>query len=31
VVRDYDQAMAFYPQSLGFQLIEHTDLGNEKR
>jgi lactoylglutathione lyase len=31
VVRDYDEAIAFYTQSLGFQLIEDTDLGNEKR
>ena len=26
VVRDYDEAIAFYTQSLGFQLIEDTDL-----
>jgi|SRR5579863_1566248 catechol 2,3-dioxygenase-like lactoylglutathione lyase family enzyme len=31
VVREYDEAIAFYIQSLGFQLIEHTDLGNGKR
>lgn len=31
VVREYDQAIAFYTQSLGFQLIEDTDLGNGKR
>jgi catechol 2,3-dioxygenase-like lactoylglutathione lyase family enzyme len=31
VVRDYDEAIAFYTQSLGFQLIEDTDLGNGKR
>ena len=31
VVRDYDDAIAFYTQSLGFQLIEDTDLGGGKR
>jgi lactoylglutathione lyase len=31
VVRDYDEAIAFYTQSLQFQLIEDTDLGNGKR
>jgi lactoylglutathione lyase len=31
VVRDYDEAIAFYTQSLGFQLIEDTDLGGGKR
>ena len=31
VVRDYDEAIAFYTQSLGFQLIEDTDLGDRKR
>jgi catechol 2,3-dioxygenase-like lactoylglutathione lyase family enzyme len=31
VVRDYDEAIAFYTQALGFQLIEDTDLGNGKR
>jgi catechol 2,3-dioxygenase-like lactoylglutathione lyase family enzyme len=31
VIRDYDEAIAFYTQSLGFQLIEDTDLGNGKR
>jgi catechol 2,3-dioxygenase-like lactoylglutathione lyase family enzyme len=31
VVREYDEAIAFYTQSLGFQLIEDTDLGNGKR
>ena len=31
VVRDYDEAIAFYTQSLGFQLIEDTDLGDAKR
>jgi catechol 2,3-dioxygenase-like lactoylglutathione lyase family enzyme len=31
VVRDYDEAIAFYTQLLGFQLIEDTDLGDGKR
>jgi lactoylglutathione lyase len=31
VVRDYDEAISFYTQSLGFQVIEDTDLGNGKR
>jgi catechol 2,3-dioxygenase-like lactoylglutathione lyase family enzyme len=31
VVRDYDEAIAFYTQSLGFRLIEDTDLGDGKR
>jgi catechol 2,3-dioxygenase-like lactoylglutathione lyase family enzyme len=31
VVREYDEAIAFYTQSLGFQLIEDTDLGDGKR
>jgi catechol 2,3-dioxygenase-like lactoylglutathione lyase family enzyme len=31
VVRDYDEAIAFYTQSLRFQLVEDTDLGNGKR
>ena len=31
VVRDYDEAIAFYTQSLGFGLIEDTDLGSGKR
>ncbi len=31
VVRDYDEAIAFYTQSLGFQLIEDSDLGDGKR
>jgi lactoylglutathione lyase len=31
VVRDYDEAIAFYTRTLGFQLIEDTDLGNGKR
>ena len=31
VVRDYDEAIAFYTTKLGFHLIEDTDLGNGKR
>lgn len=31
VVRDYDEAIAFYTGALGFDLIEDTDLGNGKR
>jgi catechol 2,3-dioxygenase-like lactoylglutathione lyase family enzyme len=31
VVLDYDEALAFYTQSLGFQLVEDTDLGDGKR
>jgi catechol 2,3-dioxygenase-like lactoylglutathione lyase family enzyme len=31
VVRDYDEAIAFYTNKLEFQLIEDTDLGDGKR
>jgi lactoylglutathione lyase len=31
LVRDYDEAIAFYTQKLGFQLLEDTDLGVGKR
>ena len=31
VVREYDEAIAFYTTKLGFHLIEDTDLGNGKR
>src|SRR5262245_44579998 len=31
VVRDYDEAIAFYTGALGFDLIEDTDLGAGKR
>jgi catechol 2,3-dioxygenase-like lactoylglutathione lyase family enzyme len=31
VVRNYDEAIAFYTQVLGFRLIEDTDLGHGKR
>ena len=31
IVREYNEAINFYTQSLGFQLIEDTDLGDGKR
>jgi lactoylglutathione lyase len=31
VVREYDEAIAFYTNKLKFQLVEDTDLGNGKR
>jgi len=31
VVRDYDEAIAFYTQALGFELIEDSDRGDGKR
>lgn len=31
VVRNYDEAVAFYTNVLGFQLLEDTDLGAGKR
>ena len=31
VVREYDEAIAFFTNKLKFQLIEDTDLGNGKR
>jgi catechol 2,3-dioxygenase-like lactoylglutathione lyase family enzyme len=31
VVQDYDEAIRFYTQSLGFELIEDTPLGADKR
>jgi lactoylglutathione lyase len=31
IVREYDEAIEFYTQSLGFSLIEDTDLGGGKR
>jgi catechol 2,3-dioxygenase-like lactoylglutathione lyase family enzyme len=31
LVRDYDEAIAYYTQSLGFQLLEDSDLGDGKR
>jgi catechol 2,3-dioxygenase-like lactoylglutathione lyase family enzyme len=30
-VLDYDEALAFYVGKLGFELVEDTDLGNDKR
>src|SRR4051812_7051419 len=31
VVRDYDEAIKFFVDALGFKLIEDSDLGNGKR
>jgi catechol 2,3-dioxygenase-like lactoylglutathione lyase family enzyme len=31
VVRDYDEAIAFFTQALRFQLLEDTPMGNGKR
>lgn len=31
VVADYDEAIAFYRDALGFELLEDTDLGGGKR
>ncbi len=31
VVRDYDEAIAYYTRTLGFHLLEDTPLGHEKR
>lgn len=31
LVRDYDEAIAFYTGALGFHLLEDTDLGGGKR
>ena len=31
LVRDYDEAIAFYTQKVGFELLEDQDLGNGKR
>ena len=31
VVKDYDEAIAFYTQKLGFRLIEDSRLGEDKR
>jgi catechol 2,3-dioxygenase-like lactoylglutathione lyase family enzyme len=31
MVRDYDEAIAYYTERLGFELIADTDLGNGKR
>jgi lactoylglutathione lyase len=31
VVRDYDEALSFYVDKLGFERLEDTDLGGGKR
>lgn len=31
VVADYDEAIQFYTEALGFRLVENTDLGDGKR
>lgn len=31
IVRDYDEAIAYFTQALGFQLVEDSDLGGGKR
>jgi lactoylglutathione lyase len=31
LVRDYDEAIAYYTSNLGFELVEDTDMGNGKR
>jgi len=31
IVRDYDEAIAFYCEALGFRLVEDSDLGEGKR
>lgn len=31
LVRDYDEAIAFFTQALGFELVEDTDRGGGKR
>ena len=31
LVRDYDEAIAFFTQKLGFSLLENTDMGAGKR
>jgi catechol 2,3-dioxygenase-like lactoylglutathione lyase family enzyme len=31
LVREYDEAIAFYVGKLGFELLEDSDLGNKKR
>jgi len=31
LVRDYDEAIAFYCEALGFRLVEDSDLGDGKR
>ena len=31
LVRDYDEAIAFYCEAMGFRLVEDRDMGNGKR
>ncbi|MYW30349.1 VOC family protein, partial [Streptomyces sp. SID2119] len=31
IVRDYDEALAFYRDALGFELVEDTDRGDGAR
>lgn len=31
LVRDYDEAIAFFTSALGFELVEDTAMGNDKR
>ncbi|HVY89300.1 MAG TPA: VOC family protein [Hyphomonadaceae bacterium] len=31
LVRDYDEAIAWFSRCLGFELVEDTEMGNEKR
>ena len=31
LVRDYDEAIAYFTQTLGFDLLEDTDMGAGKR
>jgi catechol 2,3-dioxygenase-like lactoylglutathione lyase family enzyme len=31
VVRDYDEAIAYYTQRLRFEVVEDTDMGDGKR
>lgn len=31
LVRDYDEAMAYFTETLGFTLVEDTDMGGGKR
>jgi catechol 2,3-dioxygenase-like lactoylglutathione lyase family enzyme len=31
LVREYDEAIVFYTEKLGFELLENTDLGDGKR
>jgi catechol 2,3-dioxygenase-like lactoylglutathione lyase family enzyme len=31
LVRDYDEAISYYTERLGFEIVEDSDLGDEKR